>query len=67
VAVRGTRLRLAVLAVGLLIVGARRRRELEQALQTGLHVPHRFRTVAAFTVGGVVLAAMTIVLVIAQY
>ena len=56
----------ASLAVGLLIVGAQRQRELEHALRTGAHVPLRFRTVALFTVGGVVLALMTVVLVIAQ-
>ena len=56
----------ASLAVGLLIVGAQRQRELEQALRTGGHVPLLFRTVALFTVGGVTLALMTVVLVIAQ-
>jgi putative membrane protein len=56
----------ASLAVGLLIVGAQRQRELEQALRTGGHVPLRFRTVALFTVGGVALALMTVVFVIAQ-
>ena len=56
----------ASLAIGLLIVGAQRQRELEHALRTGGHVPLRFRTVAVFTVGGVALAAMTVVLVIAQ-
>jgi uncharacterized membrane protein YidH (DUF202 family) len=56
----------ASLAVGLLIVGAQRQRELERALRTGGHVPLRFRTVALFTVGGVALALMTVVLVIAQ-
>ena len=56
----------AALAVGLLIVGAQRQRELEHALRTGGHVPLRFRTVALFTVGGVALAVMTVVLVIAQ-
>ena len=56
----------ASLAVGLLIVGAHRQRELEHALRTGGHVPLSFRTVAAFTAGGVALAAMTVVLVIAQ-
>ena len=54
------------LAVGLLIVGARRQRELEHALRTGDHIPLRFRTVGLFTVGGVALAVMTVVLVIAQ-
>jgi putative membrane protein len=56
----------ASLAVGLLIVGAQRQRELEHALRTGGHVPLRFRTVGLFTVGGVALAVMTVVLVIAQ-
>jgi uncharacterized membrane protein YidH (DUF202 family) len=56
----------ASLAVGLLIVGAQRQRELEHALQTGGHLPLQFRTVAVFTVGGVALAVITVVLVIAQ-
>ena len=56
----------ASLAIGLLIVGAQRQRELEHALRTGGHVPLRFRTVGLFTVGGVALALMTVVLVIAQ-
>ena len=56
----------ASLAVGLVIVGAQRQRELEQALKTGDHVPLRFRTVGVFTVGGVALAITTVVLVIAQ-
>ena len=56
----------ASLSVGLLIVGAQRQRELEHALQTGDHVPLRFRTVGLFTVGGVALALITVVLVIAQ-
>src|SRR6188472_3962262 len=56
----------ASLAVGLLLTGAQRQRELEHALRTGGHVPLRFRTVSLFTVGGVALAIMTVVLVIAQ-
>ena len=56
----------ACLALGLLIVGAYRQCQLEHALRTGDHVPLRFRTVGVFTVGGVTLAAMTVVLVIAQ-
>jgi putative membrane protein len=56
----------ASLAVGLLFVGAQRQHELEHALRTGGHVPLRFRTVALFTVGGVALALLTVVLVIAQ-
>jgi hypothetical protein len=49
-----------------LIVGAQRQRELEHALRTGGHLPLQFRTVAVFTVGGVALAVITVVLVIAQ-
>ena len=56
----------AALAVGLAIVGARRQRQLERALQTGDHAPLSFRTVAVFTAGGVALALLTLVLVIAQ-
>jgi inner membrane protein YidH len=56
----------ASLAAGLLIVGAQRQRQLEKALRTGGHMPLRFRTVGLFTVGGVALAATTVVLVIAQ-
>src|SRR5580765_8557921 len=56
----------ASLSVGLLIVGAKRQRELEDALRTGGHAPLRFRIVGLFTVGGVALAVMTVVLVIAQ-
>ena len=56
----------ASLAVGLLLVGAQRQRELERALATGGHVPLRFHTVGLFTAGGVALAVMTVVLVIAQ-
>jgi hypothetical protein len=51
---------------GLLIVGALRQRELERALRTGAHVPLQFRTVGLFTAGGVALAVMTVVLVLAQ-
>lgn len=56
----------AALAIGLLIIGAQRQRELEHALRTGGHRPLSFRTVGVFTAGGVVLAVMTVVLVIAQ-
>jgi len=56
----------ACLAVGLAIVGARRQQQLEHALRTGAHSPLRFRTVAVFTIGGVALALLTVVLVIAQ-
>jgi putative membrane protein len=56
----------ASLAVGLLLVGAQRQRELERALRTGGHIPLRFRTVGLFTVGGIALAVTTVVLVLAQ-
>ena len=56
----------ASLALGLLIVGAHRQRDLERALRTGDHAPLGFRTVGLFTAGGVLLAVMTVVLVIAQ-
>jgi putative membrane protein len=56
----------ASLAIGLLIAGAQRQRDLEHALRRGEHRPLRFSTVSAFTVGGIVLAVMTVVLVIAQ-
>jgi putative membrane protein len=56
----------AAIAIGLLVVGARRQRDLEHALRTGGHTPLPFRTVALFTVGGIALAVMTVVLVIAQ-
>jgi uncharacterized membrane protein YidH (DUF202 family) len=56
----------AGLSIGLLVVGARRQREFDTAQRAGLHATLHFRTVAAFTVGGVVLATMTVVLVVAQ-
>ena len=56
----------AALAIGLSIVGARRQRDLEHALRTGDDAPLAFRTVALFTVGGVALSLLTVVLVIAQ-
>ena len=56
----------ASLAIGLLVVGALRQRELERALRTGDHVPLPWATVGVFTAGGVALSVMTVVLVIAQ-
>lgn len=56
----------AALAIGLLVVGAIRQRDLEQALRTGKHSPLSFRTVSIFSGGGILLAALTVVLVIAQ-
>ena len=56
----------AVLAVGLLVFGAFRQRELERSILDGVHRPLAFRLVAAFTIGGVLLVALTVVLVGAQ-
>lgn len=56
----------ASLAIGLLLAGAQRQRQLERALQTGEHIPLRFGLVGTFTVGGVALAILTVVLIIAQ-
>ena len=56
----------AVLALGLLVFGARRQHELQRALLDGVHAPLPFRLVAAFTIGGVLLVIMTVVLVAAQ-
>ena len=56
----------AALAIGLSVVGARRQRQLEQALRTDSHAPLTFRTVAVFTVGGVALTLLTVVLLLAQ-
>jgi putative membrane protein len=56
----------AVVAIGLLVSGAQRQRELQRALDAGSHAPLSFRLVAVFTVAGVVLALTTIALVAAQ-
>ena len=56
----------AALAVGLLVTGAARQRELQRALDDDAPAPLSFRLVTVFTVGGVVLALTTIVLVVAQ-
>jgi uncharacterized membrane protein YidH (DUF202 family) len=56
----------AGLAVGLLVIGARRQRDLEWAIERGSQAPLSFRVVALFTVGGVVLALTSVVLVVAQ-
>jgi putative membrane protein len=56
----------AALAVGLLVFGALRQRELERSILDGVHRPLQFRLVAAFTFGGVLLVAFTVVLVAAQ-
>jgi putative membrane protein len=56
----------AVLALALLAVGARRQRALERALETGEPAPLPSAAVRAFTVGGGLLALMTLVLVAFQ-
>ena len=56
----------ALLAIGLSVVGARRQRELERALRSGDQAPLRFQTVAVFTIGGVALTLLTVVLLLAQ-
>ena len=56
----------AGLAVGLLVIGARRQLDLERALERGSHSPLSFRLVALFTVSGVLLALTTVVLVVGQ-
>jgi putative membrane protein len=56
----------AALAIGLLLVGAKRQHDLERAMRAGEHVPLSFATVGVFTVGGIALALMTVVLVVAQ-
>jgi len=56
----------AGIAVGLLVVGARRQAELQRAVDGGFQVPLSFGVVAAFTLAGVALAVLRVVLVIAQ-
>src|SRR5688500_6209761 len=56
----------AVLAIGLLLAGAHRMRQLDEAVRSGEPVPLQFWLVAVFTGGGVLLALTTMVLVIAQ-
>ena len=56
----------AGLAIALLLAGALRQRRLERAVLTGGQAPLPFAMIAFFTVGGVLLAVMTVVLVIAQ-
>src|SRR6188472_491868 len=56
----------AALAIGFLVFGARRQRELERSIVDGVHRPLPYRLVAGFTAGGVLLAVVTVVLVGAQ-
>jgi len=53
-------------ALGLLVFGARRQRDLERSILDGVHAPLPSRLVAAFTIGGVLLVTITGVLVGAQ-
>jgi putative membrane protein len=56
----------AALALGLLVFGALRQRQLERSIVDGVHSPLPFGLVAAFTIGGVLLVTFTVVLVGAQ-
>jgi putative membrane protein len=56
----------AGLAIGLLVMGAVRQRDLEASLHGDRHRPISFGLVAVFTAGGILLALATIVLVVAQ-
>jgi len=55
-----------LLSMGTLLVGAQRQRRLQRAAWTGADVSLPFGVVACFTVGGVLLAGATIVLVVVQ-
>jgi putative membrane protein len=54
------------LAIALLLVGAARQRDLHRATESGAPAPLPLAIVMFFTLGGVALAVMTIVLVIAR-
>lgn len=54
------------LAVALLLIGARRQHDLQRAIDRGSQAPLSFQLVTLFTVGGVLLALTTVVLVVAQ-
>src|SRR4051794_21298363 len=56
----------AALALALLVVGALRHRALGRAIERGEAAPLGAATVAAFTVGGGLLAIVTAVVVLAQ-
>jgi hypothetical protein len=56
----------AGLAIGLLLIGARRQHDLQRAIDCGSQAPLSFQLVTLFTVGGVLLALTTVVLVVAQ-
>jgi putative membrane protein len=56
----------AALAVALLIVGARRQRDLQRATEGNHVAPLSYAIVVAFTIGGIALAVTTVVLVVAR-
>ena len=56
----------AALALALLVYGAHRQRALERSIVDGVYAPLPFVLVAAFTIGGVLLVAATVVLVAVQ-
>ena len=56
----------ALLAVALLVVGLRRHRAIERAIERNEPAPLAAKTVTVFTAGGAVLAALTLVVVLAQ-
>jgi uncharacterized membrane protein YidH (DUF202 family) len=56
----------ALLAVALILVGARRHRALGRAIERGEPAPLPATTVTLFTLGGVILATVTTVVVLAQ-
>jgi uncharacterized membrane protein YidH (DUF202 family) len=56
----------AVIALGLLVVGRRRHREIERATKRGETAPLAPAMVTAFTVGGAALVLLTTAVVLAQ-
>jgi uncharacterized membrane protein YidH (DUF202 family) len=56
----------AALALGLLLFGARRQRELERSVVDGIHAPLPLWLTATFTIAGVLLVTMTVVFIAAQ-
>src|SRR3954470_9387890 len=56
----------ALLAVALVVVGMRRHRAIGKAIERGETAPLGPPTVALFTVGGAILATLTIVVVLVQ-
>jgi hypothetical protein len=65
-ALRRARRRLRLSCYRPALSGAQRQRDLQRALDRGSPAPLSFRLVAVFTVGGVLLALTTVVLVVAQ-